>query len=270
MARKSVLLVVGAPHSGTTILDAALGVSPQVVGVGEAVRLTSGVNTDHLEGEGGRRICTCGMPAIECPVWSEVLPHLSPDITVRSHFPFVDRAARDLSSDVRYVLDSSPNAAEHAEELSEYDVRVIQVTRDVRSWVASRRKRKADTLVSAYVTWWRNVTRVEAEVTRLALPRFRLGYEELALRPRETLTLLCDWLGVPFDEAMLAPFGNTGSHIITGNGSIRKRTLAAKIRYDGSWLAAGEYPLASALLTGCCAHLNQRLVYANGVLKRRG
>lgn len=270
MTRKSVLLVVGAPHSGTTILDAALGVSPHIVGVGEAVRLTSGVNTDRLSGEGATRICTCGKPAHQCPVWSGILPHLNPEITVRSHFPLVDSAARATSNSVRYVLDSSPGAASAAKDLSDYDVRIIQVTRDVRSWVASRRRRKGDNLISAYVTWMRNVTSIEKDVTQLGLPRFRLGYEELALRPRETLSLLCNWLDVPFEDRMLTPFGNTGSHIITGNGSIRRKTLAAMIRYDGSWMASMDHPVASALLTSLCARTNQRLVYANDVLRRRG
>jgi hypothetical protein len=35
-------------------------------------------------------------------------------------------------------------------------------------------------------------------------------------------------------------------------------------------MAAGEYPLATALLTALCARINQRLVYANNVLRRRG
>ena len=145
LAGKPVLLVVGAPHSGTTILDAALGVSPHVVGMGEAVRLTAGINTDHLAGKGAERIYSCGQPAHSCPVWSGVLPHLHPKITVRRQFPMVDDAARALSPEVRYVLDSSPNAVDFADEISGYDLRVIQVTRDVRSRVVSRRKRKGTT-----------------------------------------------------------------------------------------------------------------------------
>lgn len=270
MTRNTVLLVVGAPHSGTTILDAALGVSAHVVGVGEAVRLTSGVNTEHLQGAGAERICTCGQPANQCPLWSQVLPELSPSITVATHFPLVDNAARALSPEVRIVLDSSPGALGHVDELAGYDVRVLQVTRDVRSWVASRRRRKGDNLVSAYVTWLRHVTRIDADLTRRDLPRFRLGYEELALRPREVLTRVCDWLEVSFEETMLTPFGKTHSHIITGNGGIRKPNLAATIRYDGSWMASNDYPVASGVLTALCARTNQRLVYSNDLLKRRG
>ncbi|WP_323771113.1 sulfotransferase [Antarctobacter sp.] len=270
MTRKQVLLVVGAAHSGTTILDAALGVSRQVMGVGEAVRLVSGIRPDRMKNPVADRSCTCGQRAEHCPLWSKVLPDLHADSTVASHFPLVDDAARALSPEVRYVLDSTPDALDHVDGLAGYDVRVLQITRDVRSWVASRRRRRGGSLVSGYVTWMRTVKRIDADLTRRDLPRFRLGYEELALRPREVLTLICEWLHVPFDEAMLMPFGNTNSHIITGNSSIRAPDLAATIRYDGSWLASNDHPAASGLLTSMCAGINRRLVYSNGLLKRRG
>lgn len=270
MSNKTLLLVVGAAHSGTTILDAALGVSPYVLGVGEAVRLTSGVNPEHLSGGGANRTCTCGETAADCALWSQVMPDLHPKTTVASHFPLVDRAARALSPDVRIVVDSSPNALDHADDLSGYDVRVLQLTRDVRSWAASRRQRKGGSLISAYVAWWRTVTRIDRTLEQEAMPRFRVGYEELALRPRECLMLICDWLDVPFDEKMLMPFGHTNSHIIVGNSSIRNPGLAASIRYDGSWMAGHDMPAVSGLLMGLCARTNRRLVYSNGVLKRRG
>ena len=270
MTRNKLILVVGAAHSGTTILDAALGVSPHVVGVGEALRLTEGGNPGHLGEAGAARVCTCGARAGDCPLWSALIPHLTSGVTVATHFPLVDAAARGLSSDVHYVLDSSPNALDYLDAFGAFDVRVLHVTRDVRSWVASRRRRKGDTLVSAHLAWLRTVTRIDATLTSSGLPQFRLGYEELALRPREVLGMICDWLDVRFDEGMLTPFGNTGSHIITGNSSIRNRRLAASIRYDGSWMASDDFPLASAFLSSLCARTNRRLVYSNDWLKRRG
>ncbi|SMX43511.1 sulfotransferase family protein [Maliponia aquimaris] len=270
MPRNPILLVVGVQHSGTTILDAALGVSPQIVGVGEALRLTSGVKVGKLQGAKGRqRLCTCGAAAEACPLWSQLLDHLPEDGDVRRHFPRVDAAARALSPEARYVLDSSPDGWRHLDALRDYDVRLIQITRDVRSWVASRRKSEGDNLVSAHLTWLRGVRTLDAAVSRSGLPRFRLGYEELAMRPRETLGKLCDWIGVPFDPAMLTPFGKTRSHIVTGNSAIRRPHLAASIRYDGSWMADMDWPIASGLLYGACARTNRRLVYGNDVLKRR-
>lgn len=271
MPRNPILLVVGNQHSGTTILDAALGVSPAIVGVGETLRLCAGINVGKLVSATGRqRICTCRETAAECPLWSQVLDRIPENASVSEHFPMIDAAARALSPEVRFVLDSTPGGWRYLDQLGEFDVRIIQITRDVRSWVASRRKSVGDNLVSAHVTWWRGARDVESEITRRGLPRFRLGYEELAMRPRETLGLLCDWIGVPFVEEMLTPFGRTGSHIVTGNGSIRRPGLAASVRYDGSWMAAMDHPMLSALLYGLCARTNQRLVYSNGVLKRRG
>ena len=39
MARKTLLLIRGLSHSGTTILDLALGSHPRMIGLGEALRI---------------------------------------------------------------------------------------------------------------------------------------------------------------------------------------------------------------------------------------
>ena len=185
MPRKPLLLVVGVQHSGTTILDAALGVSPAIVGVGEALRLTAGINVGKLVNATGRqRLCTCGTTAAECPLWSQILDRLPEDADVATHFPLVDAAARSLSAEVRYVLDSSPGGWKHLDSLGDFDLRIIQITRDVRSCVASRRKSRGDNLVSAHLAWLRGVRDLDAEISRRGLPRFRLGYEELAIMER--------------------------------------------------------------------------------------
>jgi Sulfotransferase domain len=61
-----VLSVVGPGRSGTTILAAVLGEFPRVVDVGELRWLWQ-------RGVLERRVCGCGLPPDECPVWSEVL-----------------------------------------------------------------------------------------------------------------------------------------------------------------------------------------------------
>jgi hypothetical protein len=61
-----VLSVVGPGRSGTTILAAVLGEVDGVVDVGELRWLWQ-------RGVLERRVCGCGLPPDECPVWSEVM-----------------------------------------------------------------------------------------------------------------------------------------------------------------------------------------------------
>ena len=80
-ARRRLLLIRGLGHSGTTILDLALGAHPQLVGLGEAARILErpAAGDEHrgpaqLRGDlRFERRCTCGAVAAECPVWGPLL-----------------------------------------------------------------------------------------------------------------------------------------------------------------------------------------------------
>ena len=148
-----VLLIRGLGHSGTTILDLALGAHTQITGLGEAVRLLQ----KPAPGESHRgpaqlrgalrheRICTCGKVAAQCPVWGPVLTWLPEHDdeplplkwkylleTLRSNTP--DSAlgsgwiVESFQDDFNLPMLDDPSV----------DVRIIHLTRDVRSWVHSR------------------------------------------------------------------------------------------------------------------------------------
>ena len=81
---KKLLLIRGLGHSGTTILDLALGAHPQMVGLGEAARILarpapSDAHRGPAQLRGDLRFerrCTCGEVAADCPVWGPVLAWL--------------------------------------------------------------------------------------------------------------------------------------------------------------------------------------------------
>jgi Sulfotransferase family len=62
-----VVSIIGAGRSGSTLLDIALGIHPEIEGVGELQKLprSGWVRNDD-------RRCSCGMPIHECPFWNEV------------------------------------------------------------------------------------------------------------------------------------------------------------------------------------------------------
>ena len=79
--KQRLLLIRGLGHSGTTILDLALGAHPQITGLGEAVRLLEKpAAKDSHRGPAQlrgalryQRQCTCGLVADACPVWGPIL-----------------------------------------------------------------------------------------------------------------------------------------------------------------------------------------------------
>ena len=115
--------------------------------------------------------------------------------------------------------------------------------------------------------WWRVNAKFERSFRQSPYPVFHLGYEEFALQPQRSLELLCAWLSIDFQEAMLAPGQNSSSHILAGNrvrfDAERSRTIA----YDGAWLGAPAPTAAHlGLLLPNVARMNRRLVYSNGLL----
>ncbi len=283
MTPRKLLLIRGLGHSGTTILDLALGAHPRMLGLGEAARILR----KPLAGEEQKgpfqlrrelrheRLCTCGVTAAQCPVWGELLAWLP----AHDHLPLAAKFRR-LMEAVRlagmqsgdgedWLVDSYQDDLELPfETCADLDVRVVFLVRDLRSWVHSRmrdrRNQGKPLLGSRNVARWCRVNhRFEQALERCGKPVFQLGYEELALAPEQALGRLCEWLGLAFSASMLTPGLATGSHILSGNRVRFDPQKIREIRYDASWLQGPAWPASAALNLPQLARMNRRLVYAN-------
>ena len=155
MARPKLILIVGLGHSGTTILDMALGVSSKVRGIGEALRMCGqfsnpGVVGEMVNGRGDSLICSCGSSVNECCFWSSFKEDTWIDVNLHDTFGSLVRKASALQEDDCFVLDSSPSGWKYLDQLKEYDVRIIHITRDVRSWSYSQRSRKKTGILKSW------------------------------------------------------------------------------------------------------------------------
>lgn len=282
MAEPGLLLIRGLGHSGSTILDLALGAHPQVIGLGEAVRVLDRPRPGE-ERKGPQQLrgalrferhCTCGALAGDCPVWGPVLAWL-PAHDDRPLAEKFNRLIQLLSSASPRWLVESFQADEQLLEAQALGrpLRVIQLTRDVRSWVHSESRRGVERHGRSRVVgwrsllrWWRVNRRLEQRLAGSGLPVFRLGYEELALAPELALRRLCGWLDLDFDAAMLQPGMHSTSHIVSGNRMRFESGQSDAIRYDAAWMASSALSLRMAPLLSPVARLNRRLVYSNGLL----
>ena len=280
--RLKLLLIRGLGHSGTTMLDLALGAHPQIIGLGEAARILAMPKPgDEHRGpsqlRGAHRFerrCTCGVVAAECPIWGPQLEWL----LLHDQRPMQEKVLR--------LLQGSPHdggAVWHVDSYQDdlemmrlpetmFDIRIIHLVRDVRSWVHSRARPGCKSglrwpAMRQLARWWRVNAKFERSFRQSPYPVFHLGYEEFALQPQRSLELLSAWLSIDFQEAMLAPGQNSSSHILAGNrvrfDAARSRTIA----YDGDWLGAPSPTAAHlGLLLPNVARMNRRLVYSNGLL----
>lgn len=288
MGLPKLLLIRGLGHSGTTILDLALGAHPQIVGVGEAARILQKPRPGEEQRGPARlraelrhqRLCTCGLTADRCPVWGELLNWLPShdDLPLASKFQQLMQAVQvhgeHRGEPVEWLVDSYQDDLELPfAALPELDVRVLFLVRDVRSWVHSRardgrNKGKAWPAARALLRWVRENQALETRLRHCGKPLFHLGYEELALAPERALGGLCSWLGLEFSALMLTPGACSGSHILAGNRMRFDPSRSRSIRYDASWLPGPAWPASTALLWPGLAALNRRLVYTNGWLSK--
>jgi len=276
------LLIRGLGHSGTTILDLALGAHPQMIGLGEAVRVLQ----KPLRGESQRgpaqlrgalrheRLCTCGQVAAQCPVWGPVLDwlpaHDQEPLPMKLGY-LMESLRRSRSAETwssLWVVESFQDdfMLPFLEDPS-VEVRVIHLTRDVRSWVHSRAREGREKGVwlpglRPLLRWWRLSARHERLLRKSGKKVFQLGYEELALDPEQALRRVCVWLELEFRDEMLQPLVHSRSHILSGNRMRFDSRKGRAIRYDAAWMDAPSGVAQLALMLPWLSRLNQRLVYS--------
>ena len=283
----TLLLIRGLGHSGTTILDLALGAHPLVMGLGEAARILKTPEPGEeqrgpamLRGSQRQdRLCTCGATAKDCPIWGPALEwlgahdHLSLPDKMQRLMQFSSAMPSATGEPHRVIVDSFQDELVLPQAMpDQLDVRVIHLVRDVRSWLHSRLKparASAQPLseLRTLLRWWYVNRKFDRALQRCGRPVFRLGYEELALQPERSLQLLCDWLALPYSDQMLSPGANSTSHILSGNRMRFDPARSRAIRYDAAWMASNDWLLRTALLIPAVAGLNRKLVYSNDVLQ---
>ena len=168
MAEAGLLLIRGLGHSGSTILDLALGAHSQVVGLGEAARVLARPTPEEahkgpqkLRGDlRFERRCTCGALAADCPLWGPLLDWLPghDDQPLEQKF---NRLVQPLAAaSPRWVVESFQADEQLLEARSlGRPVRVIQLTRDVRSWVHSESRRGVARHGRGAAVGWRSLLR---------------------------------------------------------------------------------------------------------------
>jgi hypothetical protein len=278
---RGLLLIRGLGHSGSTVLDLALGSHPAVIGLGEAVRLLHRPapgeerrGPAQLRGElrHGRR-CTCGEVAHSCPVWGPLLEWLPAhdDLPLEAKVLHLVEQVKGLpdAAGIEWLVDSYQDDLVLPRWRPDgLEIRLLFLVRDARSWVHSRSRDAIGPLASwrTLARWWRVNRRIEAELQGAAKPLFVLGYEELALAPEAALARLCAWLDLPFAAAMLTPGEASRSHVLSGNRMRFDPERRARIRYDGAWLASQAWVPRLIPLLPPVAALQRRLVYGNRLL----
>jgi hypothetical protein len=277
MKRQPLVLIRGLGHSGTTLLDLVLSSHPEVVGVGEGIRvLRKGGGSSKapvlLRGpQRATRRCSCGRLLTECGVWGPTVEWLleNDDRPLREKFDVLRGRVAACHPHSRIIVDSSQGDMANISEIADgCDVHLIFLVRDVRSWSYSCVGKVGGHPLAHALKWRKGNRLAEKRLRATGLPLHLIGYEELALRPQAVLSRLCEAIGLVFDPAMLAPGVHHKSHVLVGNRMAERPEAIRAVTYDGSWLAAPS-SCQGALWYPFFSVLNRRLVYSNDLLVRQ-
>lgn len=229
------VFVLSSPRSGSTLLrvmlagHAALFSPPELhllpfATMGERARFLDGT---HL-GEGLQR-ALMALPDDGTGAAASIDEWVRRDLPIRDVYAELQRRAGS-----RILIDKSPSYAVRGEILTRAErlfrgARYIHLVRHPYAVIESFVRLRMDKLLGAgerdpraiAEEIWTASNRNILDTVRTAAPdRYhRVYYEDLVRNPREILTRCCEFLGVPFDEAVLTPYAGErmtgGAHSVS-------------------------------------------------------
>lgn len=253
-----IVYIVGLGHSGSTLLDMLLGSHSQMRGLGEIVPFLKATDWEKEL----QSTCSCGEKGYDCPFWSEIPSRIAGTSDWQQAYFQVADFFFEKYGKAEVLVDSSKNSYPYLKKLqADYDLKILYLCRDFRSWTYSRWANGGGLALSKALRWRAENQKLEFQLKRMGLRDYmRVGYEELALYPQFILEKICAYIGLDFEESMLN-FNQTRSHIINGNLLRADREKRAAIRYDARWMTSGRIQRTAALLP--FFQYNKARVYSN-------
>lgn len=251
---QTIVFIAGLDHSGSTMLDLLLGGHSKIVGLGEIALFL------ERYPESTNETCTCRKRATECPFWEKVILKLQTHDTIplKKGYNVILNVFEELYGSDILLIDSSKyfNVLENINTLPNAEIRVLHLLKDVRNFSISRidRAREKKKLYlrpfftyRQFLSWYRNNKKVKTFLRDNNVESMQIGYEEICLYPIKTISAICDFLNLSFENQMLNMLNST-SHCVLGN-RMRLQNEKKNIVYDSRWFIRKEWMIPSLILS---------------------
>jgi len=253
-----IIYIAGLGHSGTTLLDISLGTVNEITGLGEVRTLMDDQSLDrHFSS-----YCSCGARANECVFWSgipEILKNLD---TAKDKYEAILEHLDQRVNKNQVAVDSSKNSESYLEYLDKnHDLKVLFITRDIRSWCYTRHLSTGKPVAYFILRWFLENLKLIRRIKSMGIEPIFIGYEEIALFPGKMLKYISGKTGIEYSENMLNPVVSN-SHIISGNIARVDPEKRSGWYYDARWFLSARMMFWSPLLL-FFRKMNKRLVYSN-------
>ena len=225
--RFSVVFVLGIAHSGSTLLGRMLDMHPDVLCVGELLRLEEALAREDEK-------CSCGELVTGCPFWtrwrSRVPEKVQRDYT-KLDFTLLDRMRAEENRQVLVDL-SKTRGYRLSKRWREPRVGYILIIRDPRGVFRSHLARggELEPRLKVHKKWIGRLTDFADDHKDRSLV---LHYEDLVTAPEANIRLICEFLGLTFVPEVLAPSSKV-HHFVSANASSYLKSNTG-FRLDERW-----------------------------------
>lgn len=261
---QKIIYIYGLGHSGSTILDLSLGCHPSIIGLGELSNLLMAKGEVLLSDDFNATICSCGNNIGSCDFWAGMKDKLVKysDEKVEDKYQILINFFIEKYGGDKILVDSSKEKQEYLPFLNErFELYVIFLIRDFRSWTYSRHCRHGRNMIGLAYEWVvRNVKR-KNYLIRENMNFMIVGYEELSLFPEFILKKICEFIGIEYDPIMLQP-NLTKSHVAKGNVVRGDNVKRKAFIYDARWFTSFKLNLLGPLFIPIIIW-NNKHVYSN-------
>jgi len=259
--KQKIIYIAGLGHSGSTILDLALGANSDIIGLGEVYTLLDKDRRNkHLPSK-----CSCGEKGKDCPFWKKtpkILDGLNDKDSIEKKYDILISHFQNTFGNEKILVDSSKNSYSYLKYLNEtYDLKVVFLTRDIRSWIYSRFLNTRKPILYLAFRWYMENRKLHYQLRKMKITFKQVGYEELALYPEQLMPLISEFSEIKYDPNMLHP-DNSNSHIISGNIARVDQKKRNKFTYDARWLLSSRLSFVTPLLL-VFMKWNRTSVYSN-------
>ena len=238
------IYIAGTSHSGSTLLDLMLNAHPEIISVGEVLKLNRQIK---LKKNGTMKVarCSCGAsPALQCEFWSRVEAKVREDGCSLAELDLVnystiepDRAPNAILfraiahvSQKRLIVDSSkiPHRLAHLLKLPEVDVYPIHLVRDPKGQISSVLDKSS--LLRGILSY--EIVHMQLHRLLRTRPHSVVCYEDLVREPEGTLNTILKPFDLKFHPRQLA-WAEQVKHSVAGN-HLRWET-SSHLNLDERW-----------------------------------
>jgi hypothetical protein len=225
--RFTTVFVLGIAHSGSTILGRVLDMHPDVVCVGELLRLSEGLENPAEQ-------CSCGAALRECSFWMRLINQVPEEVKKnykKWDLPLLNKVR--LGENGRLLIDLSKTRAHRlTKRWHDQSVGYILMLRDPRGVLRTTVERGEDLAgpLKVHRKWIGRLTEFADENASRCLT---MHYEDLVTNPEARVKEICTFLNLTFVPEMLTPDAKL-HHFVSSNASTYIRTTT-RFQLDERW-----------------------------------